>query len=73
MIERLATLVRKPERRIFEYTAGQVGVATTACVLVDDLHQNVAAAVSAGMVGILHRTFDETVVELEALFGVPLG
>ena len=42
-------------------------------MFVDDLSPNVRGAVAVGMVGVLHRTYDETVVELEALFDVELS
>ena len=45
---------------------------TSACVFVDDLVPNVKGAAAVGMVGVLHRTYDETVSELEALLEIPL-
>jgi FMN phosphatase YigB (HAD superfamily) len=41
--------------------------------MVDDLPHNVRGAVAAGMVGVLHRSYAETLLELEALFDVPLA
>ncbi len=64
--------MRKPEPEIYRYTVAQLGCAPSECVFVDDLPRNVAAAVAVGMVGVRHRSFDETVAELEALFGIPL-
>lgn len=64
--------MRKPEDRIFALTAERLGLALAQCVMVDDLAANVAGAVAAGMVGVRHRSHDETVAELEALLGVPL-
>jgi putative hydrolase of the HAD superfamily len=60
--------MRKPERRIFEHTAALIDLPLSACVMVDDLPHNITAAVQAGMVGVLHRTYDETAGELEILF-----
>jgi FMN phosphatase YigB (HAD superfamily) len=40
--------------------------------MVDDLPHNISAAVAAGMVGVLHRSYDETAGELEVLFDRPL-
>jgi putative hydrolase of the HAD superfamily len=64
--------MRKPEPEIFHYTSQRLGLATQHCVMVDDLPHNIAGAVAVGMVGVLHRTFDETLGELEAIFGLPL-
>ena len=38
----------------------------------DDLAPNVKGAAAVGMVGVLHRTYEETVAELEALLEIPL-
>ena len=64
--------MRKPEPRIYRYTAELLGVAPEECVFVDDLPSNVSAAVDVGMVGITHRTADETIGELEARFDLRL-
>jgi putative hydrolase of the HAD superfamily len=64
--------MRKPEPRIYRYTAGQLGCAVDECVFVDDLPSNVRAAVELGMVAVRHRSYEETVTELEALFGIAL-
>ena len=60
--------MRKPEREIFELTVHRIGLPAGECVFIDDIPHNVAAAAEAGLVGIVHRTFDETAGELEALF-----
>jgi putative hydrolase of the HAD superfamily len=64
--------MRKPESRIYRYAAELIDVSPADCVLVDDLPRNVQGAVEVGMVGVLHRSYDQTVVELEALFEVTL-
>lgn len=64
--------MRKPEPEIFRYTVQQLDLSPARCVMVDDLPHNITAAVAVGMVGVLHRSFQETVGELELLFGVPL-
>jgi HAD superfamily hydrolase (TIGR01509 family) len=64
--------MRKPDRAIFRYTVEQLGVPAGGCVMVDDLRHNITGAVAAGLIGVLHRTYDETVAELEVLFDVPL-
>ena len=65
--------MRKPEERIFRHTADLLGLATEQCVMVDDLPHNITGAVEAGMVGVRHDSYDQTLLELEALFDRPLG
>lgn len=64
--------MRKPEHRIYRHAAQLAGLEPAECVMVDDLAPNVRAAVEVGMVGVLHRSYDETLLELEAIFDVPL-
>lgn len=64
--------MRKPELRIYRHTAQLLGVPPGECVMVDDLPHNVSAAAAAGMVGVLHRSYEETLGELEILFDRPL-
>ena len=65
--------MRKPEPRIFEHTVALLGLRPEECVFVDDLRHNIDAAVALGMVGVLHRSYDQTLLELEAVFGVDLA
>jgi len=60
--------MRKPERQIFELAVDRIGLPASECVFVDDVPHNIDAAVEAGLVGIVHRSFEETAGELEALF-----
>ena len=60
--------MRKPEAEIFHHTADLLGVPPEECVMVDDLAGNIRGAVAAGMVGVLHKTYEETAEELEVLF-----
>jgi epoxide hydrolase-like predicted phosphatase len=60
--------LRKPEPAIFEVTLQRIGLPAAECAFVDDLPHNVAAAARHGLVGIVHRSFEETAGELEALF-----
>jgi len=60
--------MRKPERGIFELVVHRIGLPAEECVFIDDMAHNIVAAEQAGLVGIVHRTFDETVAELEAFF-----
>jgi epoxide hydrolase-like predicted phosphatase len=64
--------LRKPEPEIYELCARQLALPPSACVFVDDLAPNVKGAAAVGMVGVLHRTYDETVAELEALLEISL-
>jgi hypothetical protein len=64
--------MRKPEPAIFSHTAHLLALPAGACVMVDDLPHNVRGAAEAGMVGVLHRSYEETVAELEILFGLSL-
>jgi epoxide hydrolase-like predicted phosphatase len=60
--------MRKPERGIFELVLHHIGLPADECVFIDDMAHNITAAEQAGLVGIVHRNFDQTAVELEALF-----
>jgi epoxide hydrolase-like predicted phosphatase len=64
--------MRKPAPRIYELGAEEIGVAPAACVFVDDLPFNLTPARELGMTTIHHVRTDETIAELERLFGVPL-
>lgn len=65
--------MRKPDRAIFDHTVSGLGLTPAQCVMVDDIPRNIQAAVDAGMVGVLHHSVEETIAELEALFGLPLS
>jgi epoxide hydrolase-like predicted phosphatase len=64
--------MRKPEPEIFAHALDLLDVAPHETVFVDDLRPNVEAAAALGLVGVHHTSYDETVTELEALFGIPL-
>jgi epoxide hydrolase-like predicted phosphatase len=64
--------MRKPEPEIFLHTCGLIHLPPEQCVFVDDLRPNVRAAVELGMVGVHHVDAEQTVTELEALFGLSL-
>jgi putative hydrolase of the HAD superfamily len=61
--------MRKPEPGIFAHTLELIGLQARECVFVDDLADNVAAAVELGVVGVVHRSYAETAAELDVLFG----
>jgi epoxide hydrolase-like predicted phosphatase len=65
--------MRKPDPEIYALTAERLGLPPQACVFVDDLAPNVRGAAAVGMVGVLHRSYDETVNELETLLGLRLA
>lgn len=49
----------KPAREIYLDAINKLGVAPAACVYIDDLEENVAAAKELGMLALLFRTGDE--------------
>jgi epoxide hydrolase-like predicted phosphatase len=64
--------MRKPEPSIYRHAAQTIGVEPRRCVFVDDTAGNVAVAVSLGMTVIHHERAEQTLRELERLFGVEL-
>ena len=63
---------RKPDPAAFLGCARALGVAPADCVAVDDLPANVRAAVAVGMVGVLHRSAEQTAEELRVLLDLPV-
>jgi putative hydrolase of the HAD superfamily len=61
--------MRKPEPEIYHHVLDLLDVPASRCAFVDDLGPNVRAAAELGMVGVHHRSYDETVAELEVLTG----
>lgn len=62
--------LRKPDPAIFRLAARRLDVPEAACVFVDDLDLNVAAARELGMTGIHHDGDEDRVLaELSAVFG----
>jgi len=59
--------MRKPEARIFAYTAQILGVPPADCVFIDDIAANIAAAEAAGMTGIHHADPATTAARLAEL------
>jgi putative hydrolase of the HAD superfamily len=64
--------IRKPSPEIYTLGAETIGVEPAACVFVDDLPFNLEPAAELGMATIHHISTEETVTELEGLFGVAL-
>jgi HAD superfamily hydrolase (TIGR01509 family) len=61
--------MRKPEREIYTYAAGLIGVPPEQCVFVDDSAANIAGAESAGMRGVHHIDPADTIAQVYELFG----
>jgi len=64
--------MRKPEPEIYRHTLACLGAEAGECIFVDDLPQNVRAAVALGMVGVHHTSVETTIAELEAVLSAPL-
>lgn len=58
---------RKPEPEIYAITLERLGLPARACVFVDDLEVNVAAARAAGMHGIHFLGTEQAIAELDAV------
>jgi epoxide hydrolase-like predicted phosphatase len=65
--------MRKPEPEIYLHTLGLLGVPAGSAVFVDDLESNVRGAAAVGLIGVHHRSYSQTLLELEAIFGIALG
>lgn len=65
--------MRKPDAEIFHHTLGLMDLRAGDCVFVDDLPHNIAAAADLGLVGVRHTSYEETLTELETLFGLDLA
>jgi epoxide hydrolase-like predicted phosphatase len=65
--------MRKPDAEIFHHTLDLLGLDASDCVFVDDLPHNIAAAADLGIVGVRHTSYETTLAELEALFGIDLA
>lgn len=61
--------MRKPEPEIFRHTVALLGLDPHECVFVDDHDRNIRAAATLGITGVWHHAYDQTVAELETLFG----
>ena len=58
--------MRKPDPEIYELTLRRLNVAASACLFLDDLDVNVAAARELGMTAIQFHTTDQAIAEIEA-------
>ncbi len=64
--------MRKPEPAIFAHTLELLDCPPQRAVFVDDLKANVRGAAACGLIAVHHRSYEETVAELEVLFGIDL-
>ena len=64
--------MRKPDAEIYLHTLGRIGCAGPEAVFVDDLEANVRGAAAVGIIGVHHRSYAETILELQALFEMDL-
>ena len=58
--------VAKPDPRIYQIAARQLGVETEACLFIDDVEQNITAARYAGMHGITYSSNEQLFLVLPA-------
>ena len=59
----------KPDSSIFVHACDQIGVAASNAVFVDDMVENVDAAIDLGMHGILFENTEQTLTDLNKLVG----
>jgi putative hydrolase of the HAD superfamily len=64
--------MRKPDAEIYLHTLDRLGCAGPETVFVDDLEANVRGAAAVGIIGVHHRSYAETILELEVLFQLDL-
>ncbi len=64
--------MRKPAPEMYTLGADRIGLAPDACVYVDDLPFNLKPAAELGMAPVHHISSEQTIAELERLFGVSL-
>ena len=57
--------IAKPDPRIYRRAAERLGVALDEAVFVDDMPANVEAACACGMCGVLFRTTDQAIADIE--------
>jgi epoxide hydrolase-like predicted phosphatase len=62
--------MRKPNRDIFDLTLEKLDLPAPTCVFVDDHPGHLKGAAEVGMQTVLHRTPEETIAELERIFGL---
>jgi putative hydrolase of the HAD superfamily len=58
--------MRKPDPEIYDLTVRRLGVPAQACLFVDDLEPNCAAARDAGMQAIVYRDAEQATIDIRA-------
>jgi len=58
--------LRKPDPRIYELTLERLGLPARACVFVDDLEPNIAAAAALGLHTVWFQDTEQAIAELDA-------
>ena len=61
--------LRKPDVAIYRLTCERLGVAPEACLFVDDVEPNVAAAAAFGMAAVLFRSSEQAIAEMREALG----
>jgi putative hydrolase of the HAD superfamily len=61
--------MRKPDPEIYELTLSRLGLPAAACLFLDDLDVNVAAARALGMPAVHFRDTTQAIAEIEAALG----
>jgi putative hydrolase of the HAD superfamily len=64
--------MRKPLPEIYALGAERLGLPPAECAFVDDLSVNLGPAAELGMATVHHRTSEDTIAQLERLFGMSL-
>ncbi len=62
----------KPDRKIYELVARELGVEPAECVMIDDLPENIEGARSAGMPGVIFDSAAQARAALQTIIGTPL-
>jgi putative hydrolase of the HAD superfamily len=62
--------VRKPSRRLYQIACDGLGVEPPHCVMVDDVPRNLSGAARLGIRGVHHTNADDTIAQLNELFGL---
>jgi putative hydrolase of the HAD superfamily len=65
--------LRKPDPAIYRLALERIGLAAEQCVFLDDLPFNLPPAEELGMAAVHHVGPEQTLPELERLFGIRLG
>ena len=64
--------LRKPQPEIYLLACERIAAEPADCVFADDFEVNAEGASAVGMLGIRHRTADETIPRLEEFLGITL-